>query len=478
MLSNSQQALCNFLYDGELKDEALISLKALSSKNRASTYKQLSISNEDNVQCNENESNEDDAVPTVLDEQSGRSRKRKGLVSPQALAEGCFRQMEEFIISRELEKAFSFYYPCGFDGQTISFKKITSLRHKLLRSSKFHVLLMASEFIYGIKTTLWSRVPYSVFASFLIVLCKHKEACSVTFWENEDNREQLSTIFWKFWPAATSRTERRVLKAGLSFFQKVFMVLIDMEKTGFDGNLSELSLLSDVEEAKNNIRDCTTTLREGDANNHRNVEYWTKSEAEDFCKLVEKLNSATSSYLENVTAQAFPIGKVVQYADKKKAIPTKLNREKLRATTFCYLDESAVFLSPTVYQFILCTLVSTLLSLMLWFNKLRSSDVLTDYLKRLGSMNGSKATASSKNEVFYAFAPEMAEIIRTTLLFHDSAMPLAFLTNKKEIMLEFLMRIGEDGTIINKDPDFNVANTLRRLKCANDCDELKALFKS
>ncbi len=54
-----------------------------------------------------------------------------------------------------------------------------------------------------------------------------------------------------------SRTERQILKAGLKFFPKVFMVVIEMKKTWCDGNPSEISLLSDAANTKKNIRDWT-----------------------------------------------------------------------------------------------------------------------------------------------------------------------------------------------------------------------------
>ncbi len=51
---------------------------------------------------------------------------------------------------------------------------------------------------------------------------------------------------------------------------------------------------SDGEITKNQTRDWTIALWEIDGNYHRNLDYWTKSEAEKFYSHVKKLDVAAS----------------------------------------------------------------------------------------------------------------------------------------------------------------------------------------
>ncbi len=90
------------------------------------------------------------------DKRSERLRKiyRKAESTTQELAEACFRQLDEFVLSRDLNKAFVLLYLRGFDEHRLPFKKMTKLRHKVLRSSSYHMILMAQKLTNAIKTTL------------------------------------------------------------------------------------------------------------------------------------------------------------------------------------------------------------------------------------------------------------------------------------------------------------------------------------
>ena len=78
-----------------------------------------------------------------------------------------------------------------------------------------------------------------------------------------------------------------------------------------------------------------------------------------FCSHVEVLDTSTYTYLKNVGTQAFAVGKVLQLAEKRK-IPGNLLRDTLKPTTVCFQDEGTGFVTSTIFQYVICTLVPLL----------------------------------------------------------------------------------------------------------------------
>ena len=123
-------------------------------------------------------------------------------------------------------------------------------RLDLLRLSSHLAIGLGIDFRNEFRCTLLSRLPFAIFASFLIVLCRYTGATYVMWWESDENGKKMAKIASQFWKERTSEEEKKILVSGTEVFQKVLMVLIHMIKMANRNSTDDLMLTYDVEAVK------------------------------------------------------------------------------------------------------------------------------------------------------------------------------------------------------------------------------------
>ncbi len=120
--------------------------------------------------------------------------------------------------------------------------------------------------------------------------------------------------------------------------------------------------------------------------------------------------------------------------------------------TICYHSEPAEgFVTPAVFQLVLCTTVPVIKKLFEWFHKMYASAELADNLRKLSRMDRIQIQSDQPTaDVVSESASHLAEVIRSVCLFHNHTEIIACLIGKKAMFHEFPSRINNDGVLTKK----------------------------
>ncbi len=221
-----------------------------------------------------------------------------------------------------------------------------------------------------------------------------------------------------------------------------------------------------------------SALRKIDANGQAYVDYWTTEEVKKFYGWVKPLCPMTHTYIKFVAAQALALGKVVDHYVSGKTSREMASNILVSETIFYHSELAGGFVTPAVFQLVLCTTVPAIKKPIEWFHKISASIEITDNLMKLSCMDGSQIQSDQPTaNVVAESASHLAQVIRSVCLFHNHAERMACLIDKKAMLHEFLCRIDNDGVLTEKRNDLNQEFIMDEIKQAYEYDELRALFE-